>query len=287
MKGGIRMPTTPSPLRYPGGKTKLYNYVKNILDVNDLHSTYIEPFAGGAGLAFKLLLNNDVKRIVINDSDPAIYSFWYSVLNCPDDLCDYVENVVINIDEWEASREIYFHAKDYSEIELGKATLFLNRVNRSGVLQGGIIGGKKQDGKYRMDARFNRNELVSKIQTISSCRNSIDLYNLDALELLSQNVMKRYRNVLINLDPPYVEKGGQLYLNYYKEEDHRKLHDVLAKLSRKWIVTYDVCEYIQDLYRDFRGGFIDIHYSANKNRKAREFIFFSDSILIPDGTERL
>ncbi len=280
------MPTTPSPLRYPGGKTKLYEYIKEVLDVNGLHGTYIEPFAGGAGLAIKLLLNGDVKKIVINDSDPAIFSFWSSVLNNTEELCEYVNTVKIDVEQWENSRNIYFHPRDYSIVELGKATLFLNRVNRSGVLQGGIIGGKKQDGNYKMDARFTRNELISKIRAISERKDCIDLYNMDALNFLSPSVLRHYYKVFINFDPPYVSKGGQLYLNYYKKEDHKKLHEAIANLSRKWIVTYDVCEYIRELYRDYRGGYIDIQYSATKNKKAKEYIFFCDSLIIPDKTER-
>jgi len=278
------MPTTPSPLRYPGGKTKLYDYVKEILHINSLNSTYIEPFAGGAGLAIKLLLNGDVKKIVINDSDPAIFAFWQCVVNNTDALCNYVQNVEISVDEWEASRNIYFHPKEHSSLELGKATLFLNRVNRSGVLQGGIIGGKNQDGLYKMDARFNRTELENKIRAIAERKKYIDIYNMDALDFLTPTVLGHYYKVFINFDPPYVEKGGQLYLNYYKEEDHKRLHDVISKLSRKWIVTYDVCDYIRELYHDHRGSCIDIQYSATTNRKAKEYIFFSDSLVIPDGT---
>lgn len=282
VKEKTNMPITPSPLRYPGGKTKLYDYVKRILDTNSLHGTYIEPFAGGAGLALKLLLNGDVKKIVINDSDPAIYSFWDCVINHTDELCDYVESVTIDMQEWHKSREVYFHPEKYSSIDLGKATLFLNRVNRSGVLQGGVIGGKKQSGEYKMDARFNRDELVSKINTISSRKDSIDIYNMDALEFLAPSVLRHYYKVFINLDPPYVEKGGQLYLNYYREEDHKRLHDALIKLSRKWIVTYDYCEYIEELYKDFRGSCINVQYSANKSRKAKELIYFSNSLIIPE-----
>jgi len=281
------MPTTPSPLRYPGGKTKLYDFVKEVLDINDLHGTYIEPFAGGAGLALKLLINHDVKRIVINDSDPAIYAFWSSVINETEELCDFINTVKIDVDQWKQFREIYFHPNQYSILELGKATLFLNRVNRSGVLQGGIIGGKSQDGKYKMDARFNRKELVSKILTIAEYRDKIDIYNMDAIDFLSPSVLRHYYKVFINFDPPYVKKGGQLYLNYYKEEDHKKLYEVISKLRRKWIVTYDVCDYIKDLYKEFKGGYIDIQYSATTNIKAQELIYFSDSLRIPERTQRL
>ncbi len=278
------MPTTPSPLRYPGGKTKLYKYVKEILDLNNLHGTYIEPFAGGAGLAIKLLLNKDVKRIVINDSDLAIYSFWQCVLYHTDELCEFIETVPITHDEWIQQRAVYLNQSQHDEIEIGKAAFFLNRTNVSGILKGGIIGGKNQKGAFPMYARFNRAELIKKINMIAACAGQIDVYNLDALDFLSPQIMRHYYKVFINFDPPYVEKGGQLYMNSFTKEDHRKLRDAIEKCSRKWIVTYDVCELTASLYKSFRGSFIDIVYSANTTRKSKEYIFFSDNLVIPSNT---
>ena len=266
------MPTTPSPLRYPGGKVKLYKFVKKILDLNNLHGTYIEPFAGGAGLAIKLLLNNDVKRIVINDSDLAIYSFWQCVLYHTEELCQFIETVPITYDEWIQQREIYLNQSQYSETEIGKAAFFLNRTNVSGILKGGIIGGKNQTGTFPMCARFNRVELIKKVNRIAACSDKIDVYNLDALDFLSPRIMRHYYKVLINFDPPYVEKGGQLYMNSFTEEDHRKLRDAITNCSRKWIATYDVCDLTASLYKSFRGSFVDITYSANGTRKSKEYI---------------
>ena len=135
------MPSTYSPLRYPGGKTKFYAYVKELLENNGLiGETYIEPFAGGAGLALKLLLKNDVSRIVINDLDPAIYSFWYSVLNEAPEFCDRIANIELTLEEWKRQRAIYLLQDTTRPLELGIATFFLNRTNVSGVVNGGIIG---------------------------------------------------------------------------------------------------------------------------------------------------
>lgn len=278
------MPTTPSPLRYPGGKVKLYKCVKEILDLNNLHGTYIEPFAGGAGLAIKLLLNNDVKRIVINDSDSAIYSFWQCVLYHTDELCQFIETVPITYEEWIQQRAVYLNQSQFSGIEIGKAAFFLNRTNVSGILKGGIIGGKNQTGAFPMCARFNRGELVKKVKRIAACSDKIDVYNLDALDFLSPRIMRHYYKVLINFDPPYVVKGGQLYMNSFTEEDHRKLRNAIAKCSRKWIVTYDVCDLTASLYKSFRGSFVDITYSANGARKSKEYIFFSNNLAIPANT---
>ncbi len=276
------MPLTPSPLRYPGGKTKLYEYVKSIITANDLiGETYIEPFAGGAGLALKLLLNNDVKRIVINDLDPAIYAFWYCVLNCPDDMCDFVSNVSLTVEEWDIQHNIYTNQQNHTQLELAQAVLYLNRTNVSGVITGGVIGKRDQTGKYKIDARFKREELVKKIRKIAKLSNKIDLYNLDAVAFL-QNKLPHYYKAFINFDPPYVVKGGQLYKNSFTEQDHVTLRDEIAKCNRKWIVTYDACKLVANLYSEFRGSEVDVYYSANGARKAKEYIFFSDNLNIPN-----
>lgn len=278
------LPLTPSPLRYPGGKTKLYKYVKSIIEANNLiGETYIEPFAGGSGLALKLLLNNDVKKIVINDLDPAIYAFWYCVINHPNEMCDFVNNVSLTVDEWDNQHNIYVNQQDYSQLELAQATLFLNRTNMSGVITGGVIGKRDQTGKYKMDARFNRKELVKKIRAISALSSRINLYNLDAVTFL-QNELCHYYKAFINFDPPYVVKGGHLYKSSFTEEDHRTLKSQIAKCNRKWIVTYDMCDLIAELYSDFRGSTLDIYYSANGAKKAKEFIFFSNNLVVPEDT---
>ena len=275
------MPRTPSPLRYPGGKTKLYSLVRKIISENDLlGETYIEPFAGGAGLALKLLLNNDVKRIVLNDFDPAIYAFWYSTLHHSTAMCEFVNSVDLSMTEWEKQRYIYLNQDKYSQLDVAKAVLFLNRTNVSGVITGGVIGGKKQNGKYGLSARFNRTELVRKITEIASYSGRIDLYNLDASDFVN-SVLPHYYKVFINFDPPYVEKGGQLYKNFFTEGDHEALRNCIARCRRKWMVTYDVCNLVATLYGEYRGGKIEINYSAKDVRKAEEYIFFSHNLVVP------
>lgn len=282
MKRGSNVPSTPSPLRYPGGKSKLYNYVRNIIQINGLiGETYIEPFAGGAGLALKLLLNNDVKRIIINDFDPAIYAFWYCVLYQTEQLCNFVLNVPLTLDEWDIQHDIYINQTAHSQIEIAQAVLFLNRTNVSGVITGGMIGGRNQTGKYKINARFNREKIAQKIKTIAAVSDRIQLYNLDAVDFLD-TVLPHYYKVFINFDPPYVEKGGQLYKNYFTEDDHKNLRNHISKCRRKWIVTYDVCDLVSDLYSKFNSSFLDIYYSANGAKKAKEYIFFSKRLVIPE-----
>lgn len=278
----MKMPRTLSPLRYPGGKTKLYPLVKKIIEVNKLGGTYIEPFAGGAGLAIKLLMNGDVKKIVINDSDPAIYAFWYCVKEHANELCDFIDRVPLTIEEWNKQREIYQNYKEKEILDLGKATLFLNRVNVSGVIKGGVIGGKSQNGSSKMDARFNKEELKKKIINISSLKDQILITNLDVLDFMLSDTFKRKRDALVYFDPPYVKKGGQLYLNYFREEDHKKLSKAISKCKKKWIVTYDESNLILELYKKFRYREIEVNYSASSHIRAKEYIFFSKGLEIPE-----
>ncbi len=146
-----------SPLRYPGGKNCIFPFVSNIFYENNLIGmSYAEPYAGGAGLALRLLFEGYVERIYINDFDKAIYSFWVSILNRTDDFCDWLENVEVSVQTWNRYKEVQRNIDIASQFEIAKATYFLNRTNISGVIKGGIIGGQEQTGKYKMDARFNK-----------------------------------------------------------------------------------------------------------------------------------
>ena len=278
------MPNTYSPLRYPGGKTKFYAYVKELLAQNELiGQTYIEPFAGGAGLALKLLLNDDVSRIVVNDLDPAIYAFWYSVLNYTEELCSRIDKVPLTLDEWNKQRAIYSLQNENNLLDLGFATFFLNRTNVSGVVKGGPIGGQEQNGEYKLDARFNRGALSKKIKDIAARRKQIVLLHQDAKQLLQPEQLRKYYKVFLNLDPPYVKKGAQLYKNAFSENDHRELFELISRCRRKWIVTYDICPLVAELYSPFRSSYLDVTYSIKGSKKAQEYIFFSDNLVLPDS----
>lgn len=280
------MSTTMSPLRYPGGKTKFYSYVREILECNGLlGQTYIEPFAGGAGLAVKLLLNGDMKRIVINDLDPSIYSFWQSILQYTDDFCNLILETDITPEEWQRQREIYFKQDDTNILELGFATFFLNRTNVSGVIKGGLIGGINQTGTHPMSARFNKENLVDKINKIAAHKEQISVFNLDTQEFLQPRHLRQFYKAFINFDPPYVKKGAKLYKNSFNESDHRILSEKISQCGRKWIVTYDICPLVADLYCDYRYSYLDVTYSVNSSKKAQEYIFFSDNLVIPESIE--
>ena len=173
-----------SPLRYPGGKRKLANFISLIFHYNDLlDGEYIELYAGGASVALKLLFDEYVRRIHINDIDKGVYAFWHSVLNETEDLCRLVRDTQVSMDVWNQQKRVQ-SASCQSLLELGFSTFFLNRTNRSGIISAGVIGGKNQTGKWKLDARYNKEDLIVRIAKIARYRERINLYNEDAVTLL-------------------------------------------------------------------------------------------------------
>lgn len=268
-----------SPLRYPGGKASLSKYLAKLIEHNELNNcTYIEPFAGGAGAALNLLFNEYVDRVNINDLDKSIYAFWYSVVFLTDSFIEKVENVKITIAEWKKQKKVFTSESD-SLLDLGFATFFLNRTNRSGILTGGPIGGIDQKGKWKIDARFNRKKLIERIHRIGLYRNRIDLTNLDGLDLLTN--LKMRNDLFIYIDPPYVNKASDLYLNHFTQKDHEALAKCLhGEIKFKWVLSYDNDLIVKKLYQGKKYREFNINYSADKIRKGKEIIFYSNNMVI-------
>ncbi|XKE96532.1 DNA adenine methylase (plasmid) [Metaplanococcus flavidus] len=281
------MPATKSPLRYPGGKTQLAKYINDIIDTNFNHTPmYIEPFAGGAGIALSLLLKNKAQKIVINDYDPAIYLMWHSLLYFTDDFNYKITNSKLDIDEWYRQQEIQQNPSRHTEFEIGFSTFYLNRTNRSGIIKAGPIGGKNQTGKYKLDCRFNKENLMKKVNIISSEKDRIKLHNLDALELIEIYFSKKEaaEDYFTFFDPPYFKKGPGLYTNFYDYEDHLNLSSIIKSYSNhKWIVTYDDCVEIQDMYSSLKNYNYSLNYSLSTKKKTSELIIFSDKVEIPSS----
>lgn len=267
----------PSPLRYPGGKNRLAGFISLVIqNLNLPNCTYVEPFAGGAGVALSLLLDGTVDNIVINDYDKAIYSFWRAVKQEPAALIKRIENTPVTIEEWHKQKHVYSVATSYS-LDLAFATLFLNRTNRSGILNAGPIGGYSQSGDWKLDVRFDKEALITKIAAISEHRKNIVVYNKDIISLLRNYAPGFGDNVFFYFDPPYYNKGQKLYKNFFNHQDHQRIRDVIAhEIVAPWIITYDDVEEIADLYDGFAMRRFDLTYSAANKGTASELMFFSD-----------
>ena len=265
-------------MRYPGGKNKLAKFIEKLCVDNGTTGHYIEPYAGGASVALHLLMTGRVREITINDLDKAIYAFWFSVINHTDELCLLIKNTPITTDEWEKQKKVLSNKNnDINVLELGFATLFLNRTNYSGVLNAGMIGGRNQTGNYKLDCRFNKIEIIRKIRAIAEYRDNIHVTNLDAISLIDR--VRVDGNTIFYFDPPYYIKGPSLYMNHYKHDDHKAVSDAIKSIpNAKWVVSYDDTEEIHELYAGQRYINYSFTHSAGRSRQGNEAVFFSHNI---------
>lgn len=271
-----------SPLRYPGGKGKLEPFMELLIkQTGHFGGTYVEPFAGGAGIALELLEKEIVNEIVINDLDKGIYSFWRAILTETNRFIDDIRNVELTVNEWNRQRQVIDDCRRYS-YELGFATFYMNRTNRSGIIKGGVIGGVEQAGTWKMNARFNREGLIERIAKIAEKKSRIHLYNKDVSSFVLNYLPRYQQNAIVYFDPPYFEKGKQLYLNFFSYNDHVRIERMIDNhVNCDWVITYDDVQEIADIYQNHILRRIDLNYSAAVKRKASEIIVFRHPDMIP------
>lgn len=269
-----------SPLRYPGGKARLAPFVAKLISAQRPRpSVYAEPFAGGAGAALRLLVDEHVDEVWLNDLNPGIAALWRSVVERPFELSARVRSARVDLEAWHDARETY-RALPPDDVELGFATLFLNRCNRSGILDAGPIGGLAQTGAWKIDARFNHRALADRIDLLGGYRARIRVSELDAREFLRQiELDERRSSTLVYVDPPYLGQGDNLYLNKLTAHDHGELAAQLVGSDLKWFLTYDADPRIPgELYPDLPCVEFDIAHTAQNQHVGVEYAVFSANL---------
>jgi DNA adenine methylase len=233
-------------------------------------------------LALRLLGHGFVSRIELNDIDPAIHSFWTSLLRQPEELSRLVCDTPVTVEEWRRQRAIYSHGFQGDHLELGFATLFLNRTSRSGILDGsGPIGGYAQAGFWRINARYDAKKLIDQIECLQTYKQAISVFNEDALQFAKDRISSPRR--FTYLDPPYYVKGRKLYRNFYRHEDHVSIADFLSQhRSSAWVVSYDNAPQICAVYASFGSAEYNLQYSAGPASSGVEVMFASDAITLPE-----
>jgi len=273
-----------TPLRYPGGKASFAPFIAQLMEQNGLAGGhYLEPYAGGAGVALELLFHNHANHVHINDLDPAVHAFWRAVTKETEALLELLDTTPITMEQWFKWRSVLRGEADATPVERGFATLFMNRTNRSGILKGGVIGGLAQDGAYRLDARFKKDVIAQRIRKIAQHADRISVHGEDAIALLQKCGRLLPKKSLIYLDPPYYVKGRGLYRNYYEHEDHLAIAKRLqsSQFKRPWVVSYDNATEIQQMYQLSQGLSYGLNYTAQKRYVGNEVMFFSSTLSIP------
>ena len=231
-------------------------------------------------------MEKKVQKITLNDYDRSIYAFWYAVLNHTKEFCERIERVKVNMENWHRAKEVQKNKEKADVLELGFSTFFLNRTNISGIINAGVIGGTQQQGKYKIDCRFNKKALIQKIKRIAERKEDIDLFHLDAL-LLIKKIQRESNNkqTIFYFDPPYYAKGASLYMSYYTEAQHREISKAITGIENiHWIISYDNTPEIKRMYawvphrctREYV-----MHHFAYKKREGRELLLFSNDLLVP------
>lgn len=277
-----------TPLRYPGGKARFAPLIADVIKSNHLTGGhYLEPYAGGAGVALVLLMDGVVSHIHINDADPAVAVFWRAAVQETEEMIKLVASEPVTVEAWHHWRAMMLGEIKGTQLERGFATLFMNRTNRSGILKGGIIGGKAQSGAYKLDARFMRNELCRRLERIGLHAGSISIYEEDAHKLLLRCHQFLPSTSLIYLDPPYYVKGAGLYRNFYKHDDHERIARLLGshRFRRPWIVSYDNVEEIRTMYSYAHSFTYGLRYTAQQRYTGSEVMFFSERLIPPEQAQ--
>ncbi len=268
-----------------GGKRKLVGFMKLVLEENDLlDGTFVEVYAGGAACAIRLLVHGSASRIYLNDLNSGIHAFWTCVIEQPEELMKAITEVPVTMDEWHRQKAIQKDQNTHTPLEIGLSPFFLNRTNRSGIISGGVIGGTQQTGRWTLDARCAKPDLIRRIEQIAALSSRIRLYHTDASDFI-RDVLPGIPGTksLVYLDPPYYHMGPTLYENQYTHDDHVTLSRLVnSHLTLPWMISYDCAPEIMGLHSWARSLSYRISHSAQRRYRGAEVLFFSRTLRVPD-----
>ena len=273
-----------SPLRYPGGKARLAPFLGDLLkdQAKPLPRVFVEPFAGGAGAGLSLLQQGVVEHLVLNDANPGIAAFWISVLHHTDEFCELIRSTPASLENWYRMKSILDNPLGVDTLTLGFAAFFLNRTNHSGIIEKARpIGGLKQDGKYKIDARYNVDALISRVRSVAALGSRIEVYQRDGVDFLRDYAsVDNVQEVFAFVDPPYVAKGHQLYGFAFTQADHERLANALCSVPFRWVLTYDDSPVVRGLYPQAWCSGFGMPYSVSQSRRrGRELMVFSEGVV--------
>ena len=280
-----------SPLRYPGSKQALVDYVESFLRANNfVGRQWFEPCAGGASVALSLISRGLVPRATIVEKDPLVYAFWKAMKSDAAILCQMVRELDISIATWHKFQK--YRAPDatkrFSLLELGLAGLFFNRTNYSGIIGANPIGGINQTSEYKIDCRFTKETVIDRIVEASAVMDRITVAQGDVVSYLRRSHGRlALGNSVVYVDPPYYLQGEKLYRYHFVERDHVRLAQFLNSANFPWLVSYDNVPFVVNLFRGQTVRPIWLQYTVREARRADELLITNqDHLPLPAMNER-
>lgn len=228
-----------SPLRFPGGKSRA---VKSISQLIPDFDEYREPFLGGGSVFLYAKQRFPDKKFWVNDLHFDLFKFWeISQKDCAGltGKIDELRNML------PVGRELHKFLKlnlaSFEDLERAAAFFILNRITFSGT---SLNGGFSQSA---FTGRFTESS-IRRLNDFADLINGTKITNLDYENL----VKSEGKNVFIYLDPPYHSakrsalygKRGQLHKTF----DHERFAQTMKNCVHNWLITYDDCDYIRELF---------------------------------------
>lgn len=218
-------------------------------------------------------------KLVLNDANPFIAEFWGAAINNTKALTKDINKVRVNLESWHKYKAIFEDGVDSTDLEKALSVFFLNRTNRSGILHAGPIGGQAQVGEYLIDCRFNKANLIQRIENVGKLKRKIIVKNEDVSSL----VFKLERNnFFIYADPPYVKEGKNIYKKFcFNEHQHITFANAIKHQKNPWLISYDDDPLVHELYAKSGINVIELSYVMNKPKVGRELLIASSNLNMP------
>ena len=264
-----------NPLRYPGSKASFSSSVGAFVTACGYTGfEIVEPFAGSASVSIDLVSSGICSKATLIERDPLLYAFWHAVFFDTQRLCNKIKELSVNLATWHELRPLLtIKSPDEHELlDLAVAGLFFNRTNFSGVLHAGPIGGQQQKSAYKINCRFNKDDLIVRIRAISKLKDRVAVIFSDALEYLENQKSLNNLNRFYYIDPPYFVQGEKLYRYSFELPQHKQLAKVLRELKAPWLLSYDKHAVIEMLYERYVSSGFEFKYSSKTRKVEREFL---------------
>lgn len=246
-----------SPLRYPGGKTKmpvLDAIVARLAEAERLSTLqYREPFFGGGTLLNIIDRLPNLRSAWINDLDTGVACFWTSVIRWQRELSERVLATRLSVEEHRRSEDVLSRLnampqdKD-SIIDAGLRRMILSWSTWCG--RGGQpLGGYEQTGFQKVDANWSAENCVKRIEKSHKLLSKVHLMgdgctNLDFAKVIEDDSCPS----VLYLDPPYFDNANRPYRYGMTMTDHLRLRSMLGKTPHHWVLSYEDCEEARLLY---------------------------------------